>query len=302
MRNTIFWMLLSVWVIAGCGRDHPEETSSPLPENFDWQGHRGARGLLPENSIPAFLKALEFPLRTLEMDVVISADSQVVVSHEPWMSHEICKHPNGRPVLPAEENALNILEMNYARIQEYDCGSRGNRAFPGQEAQKVKKPLLSEVVKAVQRYCSEHNREPPQYNIEIKSRPQWDDYLTPPPETFARLLLQTLDALAIADRSCVQSFDPRALRAVRARAPHQTTALLVESPKSVDAQIEELGFTPAIYSPYYKLVSARMVEEAHQRQMQIIPWTVNDSSMMARLIELGVDGIITDYPDRIWGD
>ncbi len=133
---------------------------------YDLQGHRGARGLLPENSIPGFLLALEYGVDTIEMDVVVSADSQVVVSHEPWMSAEICSHPDSTAVDEEEAMSLNLFTMSYERIALFDCGSRGNERFPEQEPMSVAKPLLVDALRAVESAAET----PVRYNIEIKSR------------------------------------------------------------------------------------------------------------------------------------
>lgn len=271
-------------------------------KKFDWQGHRGARGVLPENTIPAFLLALEFPkLTTLELDIAVSKDSALIVSHEPWFSHEICSWPDGRPVEEAEEDQLLIFQMSAADVQAYDCGTRGNKRFPEQQSMKVYKPLLSEVVLAADQRANELGRQLPQYNIEIKSRPEWDGKKSPEPATFARLLLAEIDRLGIKDRTCIQSFDTRALEAAHAQDPEIITAYLVEALDSLEENLKKLSFTPSIYSPYYMLVTGNMIEQIHNRGMQIIPWTVNDPENMTSLQMLGVDGIITDYPDRIPG-
>lgn len=267
---------------------------------FDWQGHRGARGLAPENTIPAFLRALEFPeIVTLELDLAVSADEQLVVSHEPWLSASICAHPDGSAVLPEEEENLLIFKRAYLEIQEYDCGARGNPRFPEQEAQSAHKPTLDVVVKAVEEFCESRGREIPLFNIEIKSQPEWDGVKTPSPERFAQLVADKLRELEMEERACVQSFDPRALRAMRAIAPNITLALLVENLKGLDANVTSLGFVPSVYSPYYKLVRPSAIRKAHQMNMKIIPWTVNETTQMKRLKAMGVDGIITDYPNRI---
>jgi len=271
-----------------------------IPENFDWQGHRGARGLAPENSVAAFLKALEYPeVTTLELDVAVSADSQVVVSHEPWMSETICSHPDGRAVEETEAKTLNLHRMRYDEIQGFDCGQRGHVRFPEQQKQAAEKPLLSEVISAVDAYCKQHRRPLPHFNIEIKSKPEWDGIYTPVPDVFARLVLAEIDAAGIRERTCIQSFDKRAVQAVQRLAPKITLALLIEDAGGVEAQLEALGFTPNVYSPYYQLVTAHLVESVHKAGMRIIPWTVNETETMKSLIALGVDGIITDYPDRI---
>lgn len=270
-----------------------------IPKNFDWQGHRGARGLLPENTIPAFLKALEYPIKTLELDVVITKDRQVLVSHEPWLSHTICSNPDGTPITESQEKSLNILQLTHAQIQQYDCGSRGNARFPQQQPMKTDKPLLREVFTAVEAWCKEKNRVLPFYNIEIKSQADWDNIYTPPVEIFAKLLLDEIKTANIQKRVCIQSFDVRALRAVRQMNPTITTAFLVENEEGFNSNLQKLDFVPSIYSPYYELVDSELVKMVHAKKMRLIPWTVNDTTSMQKLIQLGVDGIITDYPNII---
>lgn len=268
--------------------------------HFDWQGHRGARGLQPENTVPAFLAALAYPaISTLELDVAITADSQIVVSHEPWFSAEICSHPTGQPVVKAEAEGLRIFQMSYAEVAAFDCGNRGNSRFPDQQAQPAVKPLLRDVVSAVANYCKEKGRPAPRWNIEIKSNPDWDNVFTPPPAVFAQLVVDEISALGLTAQVCVQSFDVRSLQAVRAIDTTLMLALLVEDPLGVDRNLTALGFVPDVYSPYYRLVTAEMIERVHQQRMRIIPWTVNETAVMQQLRAMGVDGIITDYPNRI---
>jgi glycerophosphoryl diester phosphodiesterase len=159
---------------------------------------------------------------------------------------------------------------------------------------KVYKPTLREVVEAARA------RKPNiRWNIEIKSQPEWDGLRHPPVEEFARLVVAELNGLGIAEKSTVQSFDPRALQAMHRQAPAIELAFLIENADSVEANLKRLDFVPAIYSPYYLTVSSQMVKKCHDRRMKLIPWTVNDVPAMRRLIGLGVDGIITDYPDKI---
>lgn len=287
-------------LLFGC-QTQPKTSDSTvtIPENFDWQGHRGARGLLPENSIPAFLKALEYPIKTLEMDVVVTKDSQLIVSHEPWLSHTICSHPDGTPVSEAEEKSLNVFQMTYQQIQQYDCGSRSNARFPEQQAMKVTKPLLRDVVDTVEAYCKSTNRTLPYYNIEIKSQPEDDNIYTPEPSIYAQMLIDEIKKLGIEKRTCIQSFDVRALEAVRQIDSTLTTAFLIENEDGFDKNRNQLSFIPTIYSPYYELVDKELIQSVHDQNMLLIPWTVDDTTTMKKLIELGVDGIITDYPNFI---
>ncbi len=275
------------------------DTNIPSPM-IDWQGHRGARGMLPENTIPSFLKALEFEqIQTLEMDVAITKDSVIILSHEPWMSHEICSRMEGLPVTLEEENELYLFQMTYEETQLFDCGSRGNENFPEQTPMQLTKPSLADVVEAVENYCFRNSREKPLYNIEIKTQPEWDNERTPDPKLFASLLIEEIKRLDIYENTCIQSFDPRALDAVYEIDSNITTAILVENIDGIEKNLAKIKFTPTIYSPHYKLVNPGVVKEVHEKGLKLIPWTVNSKEDMRDLIELGVDGIITDYPNRI---
>ena len=269
-------------------------------DRFDLQGHRGARGLLPENTIPGFLRALDLGVTTLEMDVAITADSLVVLSHEPWFSSLICSLPSGEPVPEEAEQGYRIFEMAYAEVARFDCGRRGHPLFPEQEPMPAPKPLLRDVIRAAEAYAAERGLPDVRYNIETKARPAWDGLFTPDPETFARLLYDVLVEADVESRATIQSFDPRTLQVARRLDPSLSLALLVaqEQGGSMEEHLSALGFTPAIYSPDYRLVDESLIRVAHARGMLVIPWTVNAPEEMARLRELGVDGLITDYPDR----
>ena len=271
-----------------------------MPEpatNIDLQGHRGARGLLPENSIPAFRRALELGVTTLEMDAVISADDRVVVSHEPWFSASICRTPDGGDIPSRRERSHNIYGMPYEQIAKYDCGSKGNPRFAEQEAMPVPKPLLSEVIEMAEAYAEQIGRSAPLYNIEIKSKPSHDNSFHPPPARFAELLYDVLDEHDVLERATIQSFDVRALRAAKELDPDIRLALLVDNRRGFDRNVEALGFRPDIYSPSYRLVNQKLLDRAHAEGVEVLPWTVNDAPIMRRLLEMGVDGVITDYPD-----
>ena len=294
---------LALVMIMGCaGADQPQV---PAPsgdglahETIDLQGHRGARGLLPENTIPSFKKALDYGVKTIELDVVVSADSQVVVSHEPWFSSVICTDPAGRRIAHENERSFNIFTMPYDSIRGFDCGSIGNPNFPGQEPVAVGKPLFDSVLVAMEAYASETERPKPFYNVEIKSRSEFDGTFTPVPATFAGLVHDVVVRNGLADRTVVQSFDPRALRAMREIDGDIKLALLVDNDLGLSENLERLGFTPDVYSPHQRLVDEALVRAAHDDGMEVIPWTVNDPDAMQRLLDLGVDGLITDYPDR----
>jgi glycerophosphoryl diester phosphodiesterase len=270
------------------------------PAGLDVQGHRGARGRRPENTWPAFQYALEQGVSTLEMDVVISADGQVVVSHEPWMNAEICTAPDGTPVSKDKAQQHNLYRMTYEEIAAYDCGQRQHPSFPKQMPESAPKPLLRDVIARAEAFVRDTGRDAVFYNIETKSRLAWEGRFHPPPDVFAQHLIDVIEAAGVSPRTTVQSFDLRTLRYTRDAAPGLRLALLVaqEGDAGLAENLTTLGFVPHIYSPNYQLVDAALVNTAHTRGMQVIPWTVNNRNAMRRLVNMGVDGFITDYPDR----
>jgi glycerophosphoryl diester phosphodiesterase len=270
-----------------------ENKPVPVPAGFDWQGHRGCRGLLPENSIPAFLHALDFPsVKTLELDLAVSKDNQLIVSHEPYFNPDICLKPDGAPF--RKEDKYLLYQLTAAEIRAFDCGSVGNPRFPNQQNIPTCKPTFGAVVAAV------HAKNPDiHWNIEIKSQPEWDGVYHPPVADFVRLVVTELRRLHLEKMVVVQSFDVRALEQMHQQAPDIALAYLVENMASFPENMAKITFVPAIFSPYYLTVSQKTVRQCHGKNMKLIPWTVNDVSAMRRLIRLGVDGIITDYPDKI---
>lgn len=265
----------------------------------DIHGHRGCRGLLPENSIPGFLKAVEIGCDMLELDVVLSADDEVVVSHEPWMSSTICISPDEQRIPLDRERALNMYRMTLAEIQAYDCGSLSHPRFPDQEARAVFKPTLRQVVETADEHALLNGMVSPSYNVEIKSDPAHYGTYQPDPATFARRVIREIDDLGIASRCIVQSFDPAILEVVNEERPDLTLAFLVENADGLKKNLKRLSFQPAIYSPYFELVDKKMLEALRERNIELVVWTVNEPKDIKRMIQLGVDGIISDYPDRV---
>ena len=265
---------------------------------IDIQGHRGARGLLPENSLPGMALALELGVTTLELDVAVSSDGQVVLSHEPWFNADICSGPNGEALTEEEGREHSLWHMSYAEIARFDCGRRGNPRFPDQQPMSAVKPLLSDVLELAEGFDRQPGLDPIRYNVEIKSSPARDSVYTPRPPAFARSVYEVLVRHGVLDRTTVQSFDPRPLEAMHTIDPLVTLALLVDNDDGLAANLDRLSFTPNIYSPHQRLVSPGMVAEAHGRGLRVIPWTVNEADAMRTLLEMGVDGLISDYPDR----
>lgn len=271
-------------------------THNPHP---DVHGHRGCRGLLPENTLPAFLKSTELGVDVLEMDVVVSGDGEVIVSHEPWMSHRICLTPDGDSIPEADERSFNLYRMDLSEIQAFDCGSLEQAAFPHQDTRRAYKPTLRQVVEAVDEHALLSGVPAPGYSIEIKSDPGLYGSHQPPPAAFARTVIGAIDLLGIADRCIIQSFDPAVLEVVHAEWPDIKIAFLVENQDGWKANLKRLSFKPDIYSPWFGLIGAKDVEKLHDRDMEVIVWTVNEEADIRKVMELGVDGIISDHPDRV---
>ena len=273
--------------------------SSINMEQLDKQGHRGWRGLYPENTIPGFLKAIDLGATTLEMDLVITKDKKVILSHEPFFNHEITTLPNGEYVSESNERELNIYEMVYSKVKKYDVGQKVHPRFLQQQKIKAKKPLLAEVIDSVEIHAKTNNKQPLFYNIETKIQPQTDNVYHPEPQEFVDLMMAVILEKKIQNRVIVQSFDSRSLQYLHQKYPSIKTALLVEAfdKKSFEKQIEDLGFTPTIYSPAQELVDLNLVQECRSKMIKLIPWTVNDLETIRRFVALGVDGIITDYPN-----
>lgn len=267
---------------------------------FDKQGHRGCRGLMPENTIPAMLHALSLGVSTLEMDVVLTKDEQVVLSHEPYFNHEFSTKPNGEPIAEIDAKDFNIYRMTYAEVSKFDVGIKGNSKFPEQAKMKVSKPLLSELVDSVQQYMVTRKRPMPFYNIETKCSPETDGIFHPAPAEFVEKLMSVIRKKGIESQVIIQSFDTRTLKYLHKKYPEIKTALLIDAldRRSFRKQLTDLGFEPNVYSPAESLVNGVLIKNCHDRNIKIIPWTVNDKDRIKELKKMGVDGIISDYPDR----
>lgn len=261
---------------------------------FDWQGHRGARGLYPENSLDGMREALKYPITTLEFDVVITKDHQVILSHEPWMNHEICLDPKGQKVLVKK---VNLYELSASEIQAYDCGSLGHPSFDQQKKVITIKPLLRDVLESIE---GDYKERKISYNIEIKSTPEDEKAgFQPSVEVFTDLVVTQIKALLPETRFSLQSFDFRVLRYLHKKYPSLQTVALVEPNYGKDYILKDLGFKPTVFSPYFKNLSKKVVKDWQQSGIKVIPWTVNKMSDLKSVKAMGVDGIITDYPDRI---
>ncbi|WP_211296752.1 glycerophosphodiester phosphodiesterase family protein [Polaribacter butkevichii] len=261
--------------------------------DFELQGHRGARGLSPENTMQAFEKALNLGVNTIELDVVISKDNKVVVSHEPWLNDEITLDAKGNRITKKDAAAFNMYKNKYQKIKKYDVGSLGNPKFPEQEKVAAYKPLLSEVIAFAETKNTEIL-----YNIEIKSTPTDEkDGFQPTVAKFSDLVIAQLKKAKLpVERIVIQSFDPRVLEYIHKTYPEFTLAFLTYQ-NDFKTNMQMLSFVPAIYSPYFVLLNKEEVANIQKNNMRVIPWTVNKKEDMINLLNMGVDGLITDYPN-----
>jgi glycerophosphoryl diester phosphodiesterase len=293
----LYFIMFTTFIVSAQNQQHQE--TLPLQNDkyeFDLQGHRGARGLAPENTLQAFVKAFTLGVNTLEMDVVITKDKQVVVSHEPWMHSNICKQPDGALISKEDERSFNIYQMTYQEVKQFDCGTLYFDQFPEQELTFAQKPLLKDVLQMMDSLAKNHGRKI-HYNIELKSLPEGDGIYHPTPGIFSDLVVDLIASESKLERVSLQSFDFRVLNYLHKTHPEIELAALVYE-EDFESAMERLGFTPHIYSPYYKQVDKKLVKKVQALGIKIIPWTVNEISDMKRLLKQGVDGLITDYPDK----
>ena len=289
--------VVALLCLAACKTPQPAATSKAVT-TFDEEAHRGGRGLYPENTIPAMLHAIDLNVTTLEMDLVISADRKVVVSHDVYFNEHITTTPEGETLKKGEGAKRLIYLMPYDSVKKYDVGLKPHPDYPRQKKIAVYKPLLADLLDATEAYARTKGRVM-EYNIEIKSKPENDGKKHPQVEEFVDLAMAVIREKGIASRTILQSFDPRALQVMHRKYPDVRTSLLMEASdkRSLAEQLKEMGFTPAVYSPNSALVTPELMKECRALGIRVIPWTVNSLEEMKRLKALGVDGIISDYPD-----
>lgn len=287
---------------------------------LDLQGHRGARGLLPENTLPAFARALSIGVATLELDTAITRDGVVVVSHDAVLNPDITRDNDGRWL---DRGNLEIHALTWDELQRYDVGrirpqtAYAQRFLSQQPADGTRIPRLADVFALTRRAGNHEVR----FNIETKISPEHPQR-TPPPETFARALIALVRAEKLESRVTIQSFDWRTLQVVQREAPQIATVYLsaqqpwqdniraddTQSPWTADLHVSRFGGSlprlvkaagGAVWSPYFGDLGTESLREARALGLKVVVWTVNEPADIARMIDWGVDGIISDYPDRL---
>lgn len=267
---------------AGCSSDKVFKTA-----NVEVQGHRGARMVLPENTLPAFQHALDVGVDTLELDLGVTKDNVLIVTHDQKINPDICKRKDKQKLDPE----LWVRNLTLNEIKQLDCGSQVNPRFPKQKSLPgTEIPTLSEVFQLA--YGKDVK-----FNIEMKSSAEHPN-AQPAPKVFAELLLKEIEKHGHENRVTAQSFDHRTLKEMKKLNPNiQLAALFEEEPSD---WVEATKSAQAdIVSPYFLHISKLDVEKIHAAGLKVIPWTANTKKEWAHLIQLGVDGIITDNPEPL---
>lgn len=277
------------------------DTSVPKSfPTFYKEGHRGTRGLMPENTIPAMEKGIELGANVVELDVYTTKDGKVIVSHDPYFNVDHSFTADGKELTKEEAKNYVFHHMNYEDIRKFDVGSKYYGAFPQQKKMVAHIPLLGDLIDSVEHYISVNNLPKVLYNIELKNSLKYDNVYNAPPQELVDAVLEVVKSKNLSiNRYYIQSFDMRPLQYIKKKYPKIIIGFLTDDKKSTfDENIEKLGFLPHVYSPQYSLVTADLITKAHAKNVRVVPWTVNTTEEVKRLIDLGVDGIITDYPAR----
>ena len=294
--NKVLILAFGLLIFAACkSRQNTGVQSAKFPE-FDTEGHRGARGLMPENTIPAMYKAIDLGVSTIEMDAHVTSDGLVVLAHDDYINPLFSLDPEGKSIPKSDVKKYVLHQMTYDELRRFDVGSKFYDKFPQQKKMVVHIPLLADLIDSVQLYLKKNKKAQVFYNIETKSSPAGDRLLQPEPEAFVEKIMSVINAKKITPWVIVQSFDPRTLQVLNKKYPQVKTSYLTDK-GNLEENLQKLGFQPSIYSPNYKMVDAGLVKECHKRGMKVIPWTVNTREEIIKLKGLGVDGIISDYPD-----
>ena len=284
MKNFIY-LLIVLTVVAACDKK---------PE-IDVQAHRGGAGLYPENTKSAMKNALDLDVNTLEFDLQLSQDGQVVVSHDNYFHPRYATRPDGT-LIQEEDPKEYLYLMPYDSIVKYDVGLRPVDRWPGQQKVAEVKPLASDLIDFTESYA----KKPVNYNIEIKSWPGagegilWPDY-----KTFCNACVPLLLSKNLGDRLIVQCFDTRALNYRHEKWPELTLSYLTEAYDggNIEQLLKNLTFVPEWWSPESSVVTPENVAWCHAHGIGVVPWTVDDPAEMTRLVDCGVEAIISNYPD-----
>lgn len=264
-------------------------------QEFFLQGHRGCRGHYPENSFEAFKHALSLGVDAIELDVVISADGAVIISHEPYMAADLCLDPEGKTISREKEKEFNLYKMTTPEIAKWSYGTLEYSKFPDQKKVKSSKLSLEEMIAALDKLNPDYH---PQLTIEIKSHPDGDKRFHPEPKPYAERVLHIIEKLPDHWPVALQSFDIRIIRALDSlQSPFPLIVLNDQRKVEIEDVCEELKFVPEGWGSHHELITEDVVESCISLGVELSAWTVNDRAEAERLFNLGVRNFITDYPE-----
>lgn len=254
-------------------------------------GHRGCRGILPENNIEGFEKAIELKVDGIEWDVVVNKDKQLVISHEPFIDSKYCLAPDGEKI--KNEKSLNIYKMTQNEVEQFDCGSKYYEKFPDQEKLITHKPLFKDVIEKI-------DLSNQIILFEIKSEKKDDNKYHPEPKEYVEIILNEVSNYEHKKNIIFMCFDNRILNELHKKAPEYRMVYLTYSPfKSIKSSLKDLDFKPYALGMHHKTIGKKEIGRAHELNIKVFAWTVNKIQDINKLISLEIDGIITDYPNRI---
>jgi len=266
---------------------------------IDLQAHRGGAGLMPENTVSSMKNAMDLHVNTLEFDLQLSADGEVVVSHDNYFHSRYSIRPDGT-FIQKEDPKEYLYKMPYDSIAKYDVGLRPVDRWPAQRKVEEHKPLASALIDFTENYAREKGLSAFRYNIEIKSKAgrgegvQWPDY-----KEFCDVCIPLLLSKNLGDRLVVQSFDVRSLEYIHKKWPQVVLSYLTENQDDIVDILSKISFTPTWWSPNFEVVTRTNVAYCHGLGIKVVPWTVDEPEDIARMVEVGSDAIISNYPDRL---
>lgn len=291
---------LAVCFIISCKPQSSQDVVADHFPEFYKEGHRGARGLMPENTIPSMKQAIDDGANVIEVDIQISKDKQVMVAHDAYINRTFSLLPDGGEIAEEDARRYILYQMNYDDIRKFDVGLKYHEGFPDQVKIPAYIPLLGELIDSVEAYTRSKGIPGIIYNIEVKSNPEHDGHYQPYPEELITLVMDVVQQKQIGNRFYIQSFDVRQIQQVHEHYPDVVTGFLTgNKERSLEDNLKAIGFQPQIYSPHYPIATPELVKQCHDLGMKFVPWTVNTPEEMKTLIEMGVDGIITDFPNLL---
>jgi len=268
--------------------------------SIEVEGHRGGAGLMPENTIDAMLEAIKLGVNTLELDVHISKDGEVIVAHDTHINPKFTINAKRKEITEKKAKKLLFSKMRYSKIRKFDTGSKTYDRFPEQKKKTTYIPLLSALIDSVENFVTSNKFSPVHYNIEIKSSQAKEEKgLVYNYKEFADKAIAVLQEKNLGERLQVQSFDSRCLNYINKKYMGIRLAFLVGNKEKFESNMAKLNFVPKAYSPNYKMVNLKLIKFCKEKGIKIVPWTVDTDAEITKMIKLGVDGIISNYPNRV---